>query len=773
MAPGTAEEMNRFMVAVLRTNPQSFYQDNVNALRGGAVLTLPTPAQIAAIDPADAAEVVRTHNDLWRQYAQSAAAQPTRLADTGTGTSAPTPPAAGSPDSRLELVPPSRGDGQGAADAPGRSANAGNAEEVTRLQRDLQTRREELTSAQKELEEMRSRVRDLESLKGKQDALIKLKDDEIAQLQARLAEINREVETARTAAAEARNALAQATPPPAAAAPAVPEPAVPEPVTPEPAPAEPAAALPDPAPAEPEPVASTDTPADGDIWGGADPAASDTDTVVTDAPEPAPAPALPAPAPTPPAATPAPVEPAPAAATGGLFSLPVIGGVLGLLVAGIGGFLWHRSRRGKPDRRQSLPPIMPVDADSPPALTVDPEEDLRDRIAMNPMDLSAHLELLRYLHGESRLEAYEAASEAMYRYVDNPDCDEWREAVMLGADLMPEHPRFAAVHGGLPANESAAAGPSDLGDLDVGRLDSPATPPAAPSVPDFKFDFNASGAAGAATLELSKPAPIPAPAPAPPPASDFDFNFDNLLAPAPAPAPAPVASSFDFELPEPKPAPSGFDFELPAPTAAAAPDLGFDVDSNGSTKRVEPVAAPTPAPVDPSNDFSFDFDSLLSPAPAPAAPARPSMDEQRTDTMALPDLDSLMSSLAPASAPPGPTKSTAASDLSLDLSDLDLNFDGPGSPVADFKPIELDSRLPSQPASALEQPDVIPLDASFDLDDPSFLGGDDAIATKLDLARAYIDMSDPDGARAMLEEVLLEGSEAQKSEAREILARIG
>jgi pilus assembly protein FimV len=49
---------------------------------------------------------------------------------------------------------------------------------------------------------------------------------------------------------------------------------------------------------------------------------------------------------------------------------------------------------------------------------------------------------------------------------------------------------------------------------------------------------------------------------------------------------------------------------------------------------------------------------------------------------------------------------------------------------------------------------------------------DDPIDTKLDLARAYLDMGDPDGARAMLDEVLQEGTQMQKDVARTLLAKI-
>ena len=43
------------------------------------------------------------------------------------------------------------------------------------------------------------------------------------------------------------------------------------------------------------------------------------------------------------------------------------------------------------------------------------------------------------------------------------------------------------------------------------------------------------------------------------------------------------------------------------------------------------------------------------------------------------------------------------------------------------------------------------------------------VGTKLDLARAYMDMGDPDGARNILEEVLHEGSATQKQEAQRLM----
>jgi pilus assembly protein FimV len=84
----------------------------------------------------------------------------------------------------------------------------------------------------------------------------------------------------------------------------------------------------------------------------------------------------------------------------------------------------------------------------------------------------------------------------------------------------------------------------------------------------------------------------------------------------------------------------------------------------------------------------------------------------------------------------------------------------------------------ARPAAALE---LDKLDLSFDPDKatfedptPSVLDGQwhDA-ATKLDLAKAYQEMGDVEGAREILQEVLHEGDDQQKTEAQTLLAKLG
>src|SRR2546421_3220811 len=83
-------------------------------------------------------------------------------------------------------------------------------------------------------------------------------------------------------------------------------------------------------------------------------------------------------------------------------------------------------------------------------------------------------------------------------------------------------------------------------------------------------------------------------------------------------------------------------------------------------------------------------------------------------------------------------------------SGLDLDLGGVTTPDAAFTSTQKLS------ADDLALPDIEPVTMS-------------EVGTKLDLARAYMDMGDPDGARNILEEVLHEGSVAQKQEAQRLM----
>ncbi|WP_028471075.1 FimV/HubP family polar landmark protein [Neptunomonas japonica] len=122
----------------------------------------------------------------------------------------------------------------------------------------------------------------------------------------------------------------------------------------------------------------------------------------------------------------------------------------------------------------------------------------------------------------------------------------------------------------------------------------------------------------------------------------------------------------------------------------------------------------------------------------------------------------------------------------FDLDDLSLDEPGdelPGTPTDEEVTRELtsniehdlDAELDDELEALLNSTDNdIALEESsseeeHSLDALGFLDGADEVETKLDLARAYIDMDDVEGARDILEEIAQEGNDSQKDEATELL----
>ena len=124
--------------------------------------------------------------------------------------------------------------------------------------------------------------------------------------------------------------------------------------------------------------------------------------------------------------------------------------------------------------------------------------------------------------------------------------------------------------------------------------------------------------------------------------------------------------------------------------------------------------------------------------------------------------------------------------LDVDLEDLDLNAEldqeseisledglelGAQKDLTSEDELIVSDDILEEAAQAFEEQEVASnLDEDLsEEDDFDFLNGTDEASTKLDLARAYIDMGDIDGAKDILLEVTKEGSEAQQSEAKDLL----
>jgi pilus assembly protein FimV len=109
-----------------------------------------------------------------------------------------------------------------------------------------------------------------------------------------------------------------------------------------------------------------------------------------------------------------------------------------------------------------------------------------------------------------------------------------------------------------------------------------------------------------------------------------------------------------------------------------------------------------------------------------------------------------------------PTDIVESIDDAGDPTALDVNADDDAVRTGTFAPGDFE-----QPTAAVGS--VSDIDDIGDLMLPDDV---DEVSTKLDLARAFIDMGDTEGARGSLEEVLSEGNEEQKAEATALLEQI-
>jgi pilus assembly protein FimV len=118
----------------------------------------------------------------------------------------------------------------------------------------------------------------------------------------------------------------------------------------------------------------------------------------------------------------------------------------------------------------------------------------------------------------------------------------------------------------------------------------------------------------------------------------------------------------------------------------------------------------------------------------------------------------------------GELPAVASTDFDLDLDDLTAALKV--SEMGDTIEQPRDDKTVEHPRPVINENDGVetmalaPDDMSDDLQDARTMT---EVGTKLDLARAYVDMGDPAGARSILEEVLDEGDDSQRQQAQQLL----
>ena len=635
--------LDQMLVALFRENKQAFARDNMNHLKTGPILRIPSAADVARITRAEATKEVRVQVADWKSYREQiagvAAAAPAKPAPTNvaTGVVAAAKPVTPAPPPATDQLKIAKAETTGKAGAAGTKGGVDAANAA----------KEDAVAKQKALAEASARIAALEKQQADAKKLLELKTATPAA-----------VKPADTKPAQ----VAQATPatpaPPAAAAPA---------------------------------------------------AAPKADTPKVDAPKP---PSAVAKAP-PKAPAPAPKEPELMDTL--MDNLPLIAGVGGA-VLGIGGFLFMRRRKQSPTTRSGMTQtssLMPsdlkpntatgnkagglVDTGNSSFLTdfdkagpgamdsdeVDPvaeaevyiaygrdaqaEEILKEAMVRDKSRHEISMKLLEIYHARKSAPAFETLARQLKDAVGESD-PMWVKAASMGASIDPSNDlyggrpfestgKFAAGEAALQSTAAMAAVDASKPDLDF----------------DLGFDDDATAKAPAATFDVTA------------------ANTDQPVAQATDPL------DFDLDLGSPAGAANSAAMLL---DSSAADSGGLDFDLALDSPAVAAPAAPVAAPAADSGGFDFDLSSLSLDEPAVSAtPAKPVV-----------------------SADPG---------LSLNLSDLSLDLDSPAG------------------AATAEE---------------------GAVATKLELAKAYIEIGDSDGAKEILNEVAREGSPAQAQEAKTILA---
>lgn len=254
------------------------------------------------------------------------------------------------------------------------------------------------------------------------------------------------------------------------------------------------------------------------------------------------------------------------------------------------------------------------------------------------------------------------------------------------------------------------------------------------------------------------------------------------------PAESEVADDLDFDF-------SDFEAELnesqlDAEGSAEAAVVDFSLDEPSLTDEQESAESSESAEsAESAFDLDFDLDALEPETPAESAqePAEEltSLDLSEDFDLSLTDdlqADNLLAEFeAGEPVQDGPLSvedEPQADDDAFALSDEDLmGFEDELSSAMAAQGAQLEEAdgdaaddlgdAAEDTASPAEQ--GVPLGDDMDDDEFDFLSGTDECATKLDLARAYIDMGDNEGARDILSEVIDEGNEQQKQEARSMM----
>lgn len=737
--------LDQMLVALFNSNRDAFDGNNMNRLRAGKILRLPEPGDAAQVDAGEARKLIIAQAADFNVYRR-------RLADAaGTAPpdeTAPRQQAVGKIKPQVEAKAPlpaakdklevSSSEATKSAKATGATGTTGSLSKAA-LEEDLIAR-------DKALREAAGRIVDLEKNLENLKQLIELKSQAGAQIQ-------QQAQASLPKPAEAKK------PEPTPVAKPVAEPPV-QPVAP--------------APTAEKPVDSTPVAAPV-VASPAEPAK----------PVPAPTESLPPPTPKKPLSPPPPPPPEPSFVDENPEVVYGGGGLIALLLGYLGFSAWRRkklvrkeaawhdepevsaagpvaksaaisesvdsgevsiqgdfSESGVLTTTESVDPVAEADVYMAYGRDSQAEEILLEGLKTDPTRTAIHLKLLELYANRKSVAEFEAVARELHGLNGGKGSD-WDKAAAMAAALGLTGGLFAVAAAGV----SATVAPAITGAVETAPV---ASSPADEEVGSFDFDLDLGTSSGSsAAVEQPTEKPV---------AEEFmglDFEFDLGMpteSPPPAEASAP-ADSHGIDFSADSGIPAGIPVVEPVSIASTTDSYEFDLDLGSTSGALATVDVAEPAAANPDIDLTAEMSAAPAPEPTPAR--------------GLSDLDFDFD--LELGAEPEPARVDA---VALDLGDISLDLNGPDSitpPAGEVSPDEVvlpempDVDLPvsgEMPAASPEATsEAAPETVASEVDESE-------AATKLELALAYEEMGDRDGARELLNEVLNEGNSEQQALAR-------
>ena len=363
------------------------------------------------------------------------------------------------------------------------------------------------------------------------------------------------------------------------------------------------------------------------------------------------------------------------------------------------------------------------------------EELLTQALASSPGKVEYQGKLLETYFAAGKKSEFETLASDLQRNLAGRSSRIWDKAIAMGKEIAPDNPLFSDVADtGLKVSDFAPAKP-ETADLDLSESPGATTPDiefaeedeVASTTTDFDLDLSESEEPLDDTFLI-------------PPGGEVDDDKTQVMQATDVDEPPEEIERHDTDL--------QFDLETDADADEMSSDLnidfnadelGLDTEIDADTSMEEEaveidvddatVAMEMPFDIDDESDSDAGMDDLSGEI---------SLEDGDDDVFQADD------------------DGNAGDEL---LADLDLGGDD------DLQAASVDTEF--------EIPDDEDTLIDADLDDETISGDvGDEVSTKLDLAKAYMDMGDYDGASSTLEEVMAEGDDAQRKEAEELLEQI-